>query len=55
MTEKWIVDDAGTLINIPTRNHYDYMEEVVEELNKYEHTLDNCREAVSYWRRRMSS
>ena len=30
----WIVDDAGTLINISTRNHYDYMEEIVDELNK---------------------
>lgn len=34
MKEKWIVDDAGTLINISTRNHYDYMEEVVDVLNK---------------------
>lgn len=34
MTEKWIVDDAGTLINMSTRNHYDYMEEVVDVLNK---------------------
>ena len=33
MTEKWIVDDAGTLINMSTRNHYDYMEEVVDVLN----------------------
>lgn len=34
MTEKWIVDDAGTLINMVTRNHYDYVEEVVDVLNK---------------------
>lgn len=34
MTEKWIVDDAGTLINMETRENYDYMEEVVDVLNK---------------------
>ena len=34
MTEVWIVDDAGTLINMETRENYDYMEEVVGVLNK---------------------
>lgn len=34
MTEVWIVDDAGTLINMKTRENYDYMEEVVGVLNK---------------------
>lgn len=33
MTEKWIVDDAGTLINIETRENYEYMEEIVDVLN----------------------
>ena len=34
MTEKWIVDDAGTLINIETRDTYEYMEDIVDTLNK---------------------
>lgn len=34
MSEKWIVDDAGTLINMETRENYDCMEEVVDVLNK---------------------
>ena len=31
---KWMVDDAGTLINMETRNTYDYMEDIVDTLNK---------------------
>ena len=34
MTEKWMVDDAGTLINMETRDTYDYMEDIVDRLNK---------------------
>lgn len=30
----WIVDDAGTLINMETRDTYDYMEDIVDILNK---------------------
>ena len=29
-----MVDDAGTLINIETRDTYDYMEDIVDTLNK---------------------
>lgn len=34
MAEKWMVDDAGTLINMETRDTYDYMEDIVDTLNK---------------------
>ena len=35
MTEKYIVDDAGTLIDMETREMYDIVEEVCPILNKY--------------------
>lgn len=34
MTERYIVDDAGTLIDTETRNTYDYVSEVCPILNK---------------------
>ena len=34
MTEKWIIDDAGTLINIETRENYDYVSDVCNLLNE---------------------
>jgi hypothetical protein len=40
MIEKWLVDDAGTLINIETRNTYDYMEDIVDILNKLENKVN---------------
>ena len=36
---KWIVDDAGTLINMETRNTYDYMEDIVDILNVQEERI----------------
>ena len=41
MTEKnkrWIVDDAGTLIDMVTRENFDIVEEIVDTLNYYEET-----------------
>ena len=46
MTEKWIVDDAGTLINMSTRNHYDYMEEVVDVLNKLSEENERLKDFI---------
>lgn len=34
MTERYIVDDAGTLIDIETGDNYDYVSEVCPILNK---------------------
>ena len=50
MKEKWIVDDAGTLINISTRNHYDYMEEVVDVLNKLSEENEQLRVEKEFWK-----
>lgn len=33
MTEKFMVDDAGTLIDMETRDTYDYVSDVVDLLN----------------------
>ena len=35
MTERFIVDTAGTLIDMETRNTYDYVGDVVGLLNKF--------------------
>lgn len=37
--ERYIVDDAGTLIDIQTRECYDFVEEVVDLLNMQEETI----------------
>ena len=34
MSERFIVDDAGTLIDMVTRNTYDYVSDVVDLLNE---------------------
>lgn len=34
MTERYIIDDAGTLIDIETRNTYDYVSEICPILNE---------------------
>ena len=47
MTEKWIVDDAGTLINMETRENYDYMEEVVDVLNKLSEENEQLKRKVN--------
>ena len=36
MIERFIVDDAGSLIDMETGNSYDYFEEVVELMNRQE-------------------
>ena len=33
MSERFMVDDAGTLIDMETRNSYDYVSDVVDFLN----------------------
>jgi len=39
MTERYIIDDAGTLIDLHTRQTYDIVEELCTKLNKYETLL----------------
>jgi len=46
MTEKWIVDDAGTLINMETRENYDYMGEVVDVLNNLSEENEQLKQTI---------
>ncbi len=39
MTEKWMVDDCGTLIDKETRDVYDYVDEICPILNQKEEQL----------------
>jgi len=43
MTEKWIVDDAGTLINMETRENYDYVSDVCNLLNEKEKRIKQLK------------
>lgn len=49
MTEKerWIVDDAGTLIDMVTGENFDIVEEVVDTLNYYENTCLKYEKTIS--------
>lgn len=48
MTEKrFMVDDAGTLIDMVTRETFDIVEEVVDLLNYYENTCLRYEKIIS--------
>ena len=48
MTERFIVDDAGTLIDIETRNTYDYVSEICPILNRYDAILKTKNETIKF-------
>lgn len=43
MTERFIIDDCGTLIDIKTRNTYDYVSEVCPLLNQMNHSIETYK------------
>ena len=45
--KRWIVDDAGTLIDIVTGENFDIVEEVVDTLNYYENTCLRYQQTIS--------
>lgn len=45
--KRWIVDDAGTLIDMVTREAYDIVEEVVDILNYYENNCLRYKQTIS--------
>ena len=50
MTEKskrWIVDDAGTLIDMVTGENFDIVEEIVDTLNYYEEACLKYQKTIS--------
>jgi DNA repair exonuclease SbcCD ATPase subunit len=51
MIEKWLVDDAGTLINMETRNTYDYMEDIVDILNEKEERIKELENKLNWQER----
>ena len=46
MTERYIVDDAGTLIDIETRNTYDYVSEVCPLLNQLNNKIKENEDII---------
>ena len=48
MTERYIVDDAGTLIDIETGDNYDYVSEVCELLNRQYTLLKSKNKQIKF-------
>ena len=48
MTERFIIDDCGTLIDIETRNTYDYVSEICPILNRYDAILKTKNETIKF-------
>ena len=44
MSERFMVDDAGTLIDMETRDNYDYVEEVCPVLNEQDKRIRELEE-----------
>ena len=55
MTERFIVDDTGTLIDMETRNTYDYVSEVVDLLNDVTNELRIAQSVIQMKREHISS
>ena len=48
MTERYIIDDAGTLIDMETRNTYDYIEEICPILNRQDTLLKSKQKQIEF-------
>ena len=48
MTDRFIIDDAGTLIDMQTRNTYDYVSEICPVLNRYDAILKTKNETIKF-------
>lgn len=44
----WIVDDAGSLINMVNGHSYDYFEEMVDIMNEYEENIEELQKMVKH-------
>ncbi|MBQ4209240.1 hypothetical protein II654_02330 [bacterium] len=47
--KRYIVDDAGTLIDIETRECYDMVEDVVDLLNTQEEEIQRLKTFIKEW------
>lgn len=46
MTERYIIDDAGTLIDIETRNTYDYVSDVCPLMNELSNEIKENEDII---------
>jgi uncharacterized coiled-coil protein SlyX len=46
MTDRYIIDDAGTLIDIETRNTYDYVSDVCPLLNQLNNEIKENEDII---------
>lgn len=54
MIERFIIDDCGTLIDIETRKHFDYVSEVCPLLNQLNNTIEIYKNGNRTMQERMS-
>ena len=48
MTERYIIDDCGTLIDTKTRNTYDYVSEICPLLNRQDTLLKQKEKQIKF-------
>ena len=53
--ERFIVDTAGTLIDMETRNTYDYVSDVVDLLNNFNNEIKIAQSVIQMKRQQISS
>ena len=46
MTERFMVDDCGTLIDMTNRNTYDYVSDVCDLLNEQQETIHRLKQNI---------
>ena len=44
----WIVDDAGSLINMVNGHSYDYFDEIVDIMNEYEKNIEELQKIARH-------
>lgn len=47
MTDRFIIDDCGTLIDTYNRNTYDYISDIVPLLNEHEKTIKRFNDKIN--------
>ena len=50
MTERYMVDDCGTLIDMQTRNTYDYVSEVCPVLNMQDKRIKELEDELELYK-----
>ena len=50
--ERFMIDDAGTLVDMVTRNTYDYVSEVLPLLNEQNNAINELINSEKYWEKK---